>query len=106
MVHLDMFSYEDGNSISITYLSIPDMDWRVSYQSVSCRPTIVNVDAMNYDVSDILHGDTRTVITKVDALASAIDCLETVHDELFLELDDHVSLEDDTEGLYLNHDMT
>lgn len=44
-------------------------------------------------------------IGNVKVGASSIDSLETVHDEFFLEIDDHFSLEDDLWGLYLNHIM-
>ena len=105
MVHPDVPSCEDGNPISITYCSPPSMLWRIFYHSVSWRLTVVHVDAVNDDVCHILYGDTGAV-SNVDVGASSIDCLETVHNELFLELDDHISLEDDPERFCLNHSMT
>jgi hypothetical protein len=103
MVNPDVPSCKDGNPISLTNLSIPVMLWRISYHSVSGRPTIVDVDAMNDDVCHILNGDTGATLTNVNVDATSIDRLETVHDQLFLQPDDHVSLEDDPERLCLNH---
>lgn len=52
------------------------------------------VDAMDDDVGDIMYGD-AWAISNVDTRASTIDCLEGVHDEFFLELDHHISFEND-----------
>ena len=83
MVHPYMPPCEYRDPISITYCSPPSVLWRVFYHSVSCRFTVVNVDAMNDDVAHILCHDTGTV-TNVKVGASSVDCLETIHHQLFL----------------------
>lgn len=60
------------------------------------------MDAVDDDVRHVLDRDARAV-GDVDVDAAAVDGLEAVHDELFLQGYDHVALEDDPERLVLDH---
>ena len=64
------------------------------------------MDEMNDDFCHILNSDTGFIFTNVDVDATPIDCLEIVHDQLFLQPADHASLEDDPERLCLNDTIT
>ena len=105
MVHPNVASSKDGDPISIADSSPPVMRGRIPHHSISCRLTIVNMNAVDDDVTHILNGDTWPIFN-MDIHTPSVDCLETVHHQLFLELDHHISLEDDREGLYLTHGMT
>lgn len=59
---------------------------------------------MDDDVRDVVDGDAGAV-GYVDAGAPAVDGLVRVHHQLLLQLDDHVPLEDDPEGLVLDHSV-
>lgn len=61
----------------------------------------MNVETMNYDVGHVLDGNARSS-SNVDVSSSAVDCLEGVHDQLLLQLDHHVSFEDNPEWLILD----
>jgi len=64
----------------------------------------MDVNPVNDNVTHILYRNARAV-GDVDIGTSAIDCLVAVHDKLFFELDDHVSLKDDPQRLRLNYGM-
>ena len=69
----------------------------------------MDVNPVNDNVGHILYRNARTVgnvdigTSAVDCLA--VDCLVTVHDKLFFELDDPVSLKNDPQRLSLNNSM-
>uniref|UniRef100_A0A1J3K5H8 Uncharacterized protein n=1 Tax=Noccaea caerulescens TaxID=107243 RepID=A0A1J3K5H8_NOCCA len=65
----------------------------------------MNMDPMDDDVRHELDRDAGA-ISDVDIDATAIDCLEAVHYQLFFQGDDHVPLEDDPERLVLDHGVT
>lgn len=64
----------------------------------------MDVNPVNDNVGHVLYRDAGTV-GNVDIGSSAVDCLVTVHEELFFELDDHVSLKNDPQRLRLNNSM-
>ena len=65
---------------------------------------MVDVDAVDDDVADVLEGDAAAA-GDVDVGAAAVDGLEAVDDELVLEFDHHVAGEGDPEGVGLDHSV-
>lgn len=63
---------------------------------------MVDMDVVNDDIADKLQGDAATT-HNVDVSSAAIQCLVAVEDELLGKLDEHVSREDDPQGLCLYH---
>ena len=49
---------------------------------------------MNYYVRHKFYCN-AAIVGNVGIVASSIDCLEAIHDELFFELDEHVTLKYD-----------
>ena len=64
----------------------------------------MNMKTMDYNIGDKLNGNT-TPIGNMNIDSSAINGLETVHDQLLLELNRHVLLEHNPERLLLNDSM-
>ena len=56
---------------------------------------------MNYYVRHKLYRN-AAIVGNVGIVASSIDCLEAIHDELFFELDEHVTLKYDPQRPVLN----
>lgn len=65
----------------------------------------MNVQSMNYNVGHILYGYAGPT-GNVDAGSSAVDGLERVHHQLFLQLDHHVTFENDPQWLILDHTIS
>jgi hypothetical protein len=64
----------------------------------------MDVNPVNDNVGHMLYRNAGTV-GNVDIGSSAVNCLVTVHEELFFELDDHVPLKNDPQRLCLNNSM-
>ena len=101
----DVAGSKDGHGITISHGPPAIVGRRTADHSVSSRLAVMNVEAMDDDVVDKLNSDAGTV-GNVDIHTTAINGLETVHDELLLQSDDHVTLEHNPEGLVLDHGMT
>lgn len=77
------------------------MGRRAADQGIASGLAVMNMNTMNDNVGDELNGNAST-ISNVDVGAAAIDGLEAVQDEFLSESDDHVMIEDDPEGLWLD----
>jgi hypothetical protein len=73
---------------------VPDMLRIAVYRGRSRRNAIVNVDPVHDDVGNKLNRQASTSCY-VHVRASSVQGLETAHDQLLFQLDQHVLLEDD-----------
>ena len=64
----------------------------------------MNIDSMNDDVANILKSEAST-ISDVNVMATAINGLVAIHDELLTEFDGHVRGEGNPKGLVLDDGM-
>lgn len=65
----------------------------------------MDVQTMDDDIGNILNCDAAS-ISNVDIGTTAINGLEAVDNELLLQLNDHVTLENNPEGPVLNNSVT
>ena len=101
MVDPDMAGSENGDGITISHGAPPVMRRRAPDHSIPGGLAVMDVKSMDDDVGDELNGDARTV-GDMNIVTATIYSLETVHDQLLLEGDDHVALEDDPERYILD----
>lgn len=94
MVHPHVAPAEDRHAVAVGYRPPPVVPWGVPHHSIPALLAIMYVHPMYDDVGDILYGDAWP-IGDVDASAPPINGLERVHDQLLLQLDDHVTCEHD-----------
>lgn len=85
---------KDGDAIAVRHRPPPVVARRVSNIGIPGRLTIVYMNAVNDNVTDIMNSDTSPT-GNVYTRTPSVDGLEGVHDQFLLESDDHVSLEDD-----------
>jgi hypothetical protein len=90
----------DGDGVSVSFASISEAVGAASDHGGACLLDVVDVDAVDDDVVDVLDGN-GSASGDVDVDATAVDGLEAVHDELVLQLDVHVAGEYDPERLIL-----
>ena len=102
VVHPNMASPEYGHPIPVWYRPPPVMVGGVPHIGVASLLAVVYVEAMNDNVGHVLDSNARPS-RNVDAGASAVDGLERVHDQLFLQFDHHIPLENDPQWLLLDH---
>ena len=105
MVDPDVTGAKDGNAIAISQRPPPIVGGGAAHHGVPCLDAVMDMDAVDDDVGDVLEGDAGAV-GDVDVGAAAVDGLEAVHDELLLEGDDHVTLEHDPQGPVLDDGVT
>ncbi len=96
----DIIGSEHVDAISVCGSSVPDMLRSAAYRGRSRRNAIVNVDPVHDDVGNELDRQASTSCY-VYVRASSVQGLETVHDQLLFQLDQHVLLEDDPQRLVL-----
>ncbi len=96
----DILGSEDVDAISVCGSSVPDMLRSAAYRGRSRRNAIVNVDPVHDDVGNELDRQASTSCY-VYVRASSVQGLETAHDQLLFQLDQHVLLEDDPQRLVL-----
>ncbi|RZS07832.1 hypothetical protein BHM03_00038743 [Ensete ventricosum] len=101
MVHPNMAGAEDGNTIPVGHGSPSIVGRRAADHGIAGGLAVMDVEAVDDDIGDILDGDASS-IGDVDVGAAAVDGLETVHDELLLERDHHVTLKSDPQGVVLD----
>ncbi|RZS12496.1 hypothetical protein BHM03_00043965 [Ensete ventricosum] len=101
VVDPDVAGAEDGNAIAVGHGPPSIVGGGAADHGVPGGLAIVDVEAVDDDVGDVLDGDAGAV-GDVDVGAAPVDRLEAVHDELLLERDHHVALEGDPEGLVLD----
>lgn len=105
MVHPHVAPTEDGHAVTVGYSPPPVVLWGGPHHSIPSLLAIVYVQTMNDNVGHKLDGDAWPT-SNVHAGSSTVDGLERVHDQLFLQLDCHVTLEDDPQWLVLNNGMS
>ena len=66
----------------------------IPHHGIACLNAVVDANAMNDDVGHILYCNAG-IVGNVNIGTSTIDCLVTIHDEFFFELNDHVALKYD-----------
>lgn len=94
MIDPEVARTEDGNPVSVGQGPPSIMRRRATDHGVAGLLAVMDVEAVDDDVGDVLDGDAGP-ISNVDVDAAAVDGLEAVHDELLLESDDHVPFEHD-----------
>lgn len=99
-----MAGTKDRDRITIGHGPPPKVSGRAANHGIACGLAVMDVDAMDDDVGDILDGEARA-IGNVDIDATPINGLEAVHNEFLLEFDHHIPLEHDPEGPVLDHRM-
>ncbi|GAV57265.1 hypothetical protein CFOL_v3_00803, partial [Cephalotus follicularis] len=75
-----------------------------SYHGIPSGLAIMNVETMNNHICHELDGDACTV-SNMDIRPTTINGLKAVHNELLLQLYDHVPFEDNPERVVLDHSM-
>lgn len=98
MVNPDVAGAEDGDGVAVGHGAPPVVAGRAPDHGIAGGPAVMDVQAMDDDVGDVLDGDAGA-IGNVHVGATAVDGLEAVHDQLLLERDHHVALEDDPQRL-------
>lgn len=102
VVHPDVGRAKDADRIAIARAPQSDVGNRVPDHAPTGRDDVVEVDAVDYDVLHELDGDPRAP-GDMDVDAAAVDGLVASHDQLLLQVDDHVAREDDPQRLGLDH---
>lgn len=105
MVNPYMPPTEDGHPITIRYSPPAGVVRRVSDVGIPSLLTVMDMETMYDDVTGVMDGNAWPS-SNVNASTPTINCLERVHHQLLLQLDDHVTLEDDPQWLILDHSMT
>lgn len=105
VVHPNISGPKQGDTIAVRNRPIAIMCRRAPNHGVPGRLAIMDVNAVNDDVTDVLDRNARAV-GYMDIVASAVDGLVTVHEELLLEDDGHVGGEDDPQWLCLNDSVS
>lgn len=101
VINPNVASTKNRNSISIRQSPPAIVAWRVSHISIPTLLTIMYVQPMDDHIRHVLYRYAWPT-SNVDARASAVDCLERVDHQLFLELDHHITLENDPQWLLLD----
>lgn len=94
MIDPDLTRSEDGDSVAVRFCAPPIMRRARADVSLAGRDAVVNVDVVDYNIADVLERDAPSAYN-VHVSTAAVDCLETVDDQLLFELDEHVAGEDD-----------
>lgn len=81
------------------------MTWGAPYHSIPRLLAVMYVNPMYDNIGDELYCDACT-ISYVDINSTAVYCLEAVHDQLLLQLDDHVPLEHNPQRPVLDDSIT
>jgi len=105
MIDPNMLRVEDRHSIAVRLRPKPRVLRRVSDVGVPRRLAIVNVNSVNDHVAHVVYGDAAAA-GDVHTGASAVDCLERVHQKLLFQRDYHVPLEDYPQGFVLYGGVT
>ncbi|MED6218159.1 hypothetical protein PIB30_024341 [Stylosanthes scabra] len=100
-----MAGAEDRDAVAVSEGSPAVMRRGAANHGVAGLDAVVDVDAVDDNIGDVLDGNACTV-GDMDVDAAAVDCLEAVHDELLLQCDHHVVLEHDPQGPVLDHAIT
>ena len=85
---------ENRDSVTVRCRPPPVMRRRISDVSIPSLLAVVDVDAVDDDVGHVLGSDARAT-GDMDVRSTAVNGLERVHDQLFFQLYDHVTCEDD-----------
>jgi hypothetical protein len=104
MIYPDVPGIENADAITVSNASMANMLGRASNHGRPSGLAVMNENAMNDDVTNTLDSNAGPVCN-VDLSSSAINGLEAVHDEFLLELDRHVTNEDDPKRNVLDHCM-
>ena len=94
MVDPYMLPIEYGHPITIRHSPMTRMVRRVSDVSTPSLLTVMDMETMYDNVSDIMYGNAWPS-SDMNASPPTINSLEGVHHQLLLQLDDHVTVEDD-----------
>ena len=101
MVDPHMRGPEERDGISIGDGSPADVGGAGAHHGITCGAAVVDVEAMNDDVRDILKGDTPTP-GNVHVVAAPVDGLEAVHQKLLPQPNGHVGRECDPQRVRLD----
>ncbi|GLJ17509.1 hypothetical protein SUGI_0304530 [Cryptomeria japonica] len=105
MIYPNCTSSKDRNSIFVTPGFVPIMSQGAPHICISCRLTVMDMDAMYDDIGQIIYCNARSVFY-MNIGASTIDCLVIFNDKLLLELNNHISLENNLARLGLNNSVS
>ena len=101
VVHPDMAPTKDGHPITVWYRPKPVVTWGVSNISIPSLLAVMDVESMYDNVGHKLYSNAWSTCN-VNTSSPAINGLEGVHDQLFLQLNHHVPSKDDPQGLILD----
>lgn len=101
MVDPNVASAENRHPVPIGQSPPPVVAGRVPHIGIPTLLTVMYVQSVNDHIRHILYGDARPA-GDVHARSSAVDRLERVDHQLLLELDHHVTVEDDPQWLVLD----
>lgn len=102
MIHPNIMTSEDGNGGAICFISVPHMSRAAPNHSRTCGDDVVEMNPVHYDILHKLDFQPSS-IREVDVRPAAIDSFVRGQDELVLELDLHVPVKNDPQGLFLQH---
>src|SRR4051812_29725141 len=105
MINPNMTRTKYRNSITISHSPPTKMCFRASHHSITSWYTIMNMKSMNDNISNILNRNARS-IRDMHIRSSSINSLETVHNQLLFQLNNHVSLEHNPKWPILDNSVT
>lgn len=105
MVDPNIRRAEDGDAITVAHGAKPKVVLGVSDQAAAALHDIVDANSVDDHVLDKLEGDAGSA-GDVDLGSSTVDGLVSLHDQLLVKPDDHVTFEDDPQRLLLDHGVT
>lgn len=93
---------EDGDAVAVAPGSLAEVVDGVPDHAAGAGDDVVDLDAMDDHIIDVLDGDAGAV-GDVDGDAAAVDGLVASHEQLLGEPDHHAPGEDDPQGALLDH---
>lgn len=96
---------KDRNGITISHCPPAEMGGWTPHHGISSWFAVMDVESMDNNIGNKLDRETSS-IGNVNIVATCINCLETVHNELLFQLYYHVAAEHNPQGLLLDNSMT
>lgn len=101
VIHPHVAPTEDGHAVAVRYRPPPEVARGAPHHSIPSLLAVMNIYSVNNNICDILNGNARTT-SNVHAGTPPVNSFEGIHDELFLQLDYHVTLKNNPQRLVLN----
>ena len=104
MIHPNVAASKYRHPITVRYSPPTVMARGVPHISIPSSLAIMYVNPMNYNVGHVLYSNAWPA-GNVNFGASAVDGLERVHEQFFLQFDHHVTCENDPQRFILDNSM-